>query len=749
MKKQKRSIKTKLLMNVLVMGLVFFQPMSLVFAGLQAPSAPEAPSAPTAPETPESSISAPQAPDSPERPQRGSRDSKEEESQDDYEDEKEEEETEPDKNDSVLPGNLEPEEFSGEGTATPLLGETQDNGVGDVEIETGDANNDSTLTNFGNDNFAVAPGSAGSDVAIINDGNGSASQNGASIEVGSTDVLIQDNVADVRNDVEQDSNTGDNSASRNVGSASIETGDANVSSTIINALNTNAAGVMVSEFNVVDDQMGDLVLDFSAGCVAGCGGGDLFAKNADNGSGSTNDINATLYDSILTFQSNDADLENEVVLGANSGSNVADNNTGGDTSIQTGDANVAANIFNFANTNVAGNLYFGVVNLYGDLIGDIILPEVYFTGCDCGADATLSNLGNGSGSANNIAFTSVDADSIFQFNEALINNELTMTAETGSNEASDNTGGDIEIQTGDTLVNANILNVANTNLIGGDWWLVLINKAGQWVGQILGAPAGALMAGSEGTLFGTSSSGEVTAVNTGNGTDSSNTIGVTETSESTLVQENKGVINNKLNLTATTGNNSASRNTGGAVDIATGDATITANIVNFINNNIAGMGRIYVTVVNVFGNWVGDFVTPGNEKDKNLADNTPVGGLAEESLLSQVASDSEGDEDDNNDTESDKDQQDNDASRLGSASVVSPGGFVPTSVLTETNTKATVAGVVSQVIDEVAGEVSGATQSPTDLKTEDETHKIDINLAWLLVLVPLYGFYRFRRYLPL
>lgn len=39
-----------------------------------------------------------------------------------------------------------------------------------------------------------------------------------------------------------------------------------------------------------------------------------------------------------------------------------------------------------------------------------------------------------------------------------------------------------------------------------------------------------------------------------------------------------------------------------------------ANIVNFVNNNIVGGGKLYVTVVNVFGSWLGDFVAPGQNK---------------------------------------------------------------------------------------------------------------------------------------
>ena len=64
---------------------------------------------------------------------------------------------------------------------------------------------------------------------------------------------------------------------------------------------------------------------------------------------------------------------------------------------------------------------------------------------------------------------------------------------------------------------------------------------------------------------------------------------------------------NNVDLYANTGGNSASRNTGGDNSITTGDATIVANIINFVNTNISGNGRLFVNVVNVFGSWFGDF----------------------------------------------------------------------------------------------------------------------------------------------
>ena len=85
----------------------------------------------------------------------------------------------------------------------------------------------------------------------------------------------------------------------------------------------------------------------------------------------------------------------------------------------------------------------------------------------------------------------------------------------------------------------------------------------------------------------------------------------------TTTQTNTADLNNNLQLSANTGGNSASYNTGGSNGILTGDAQIIANLVNFVNNNITGGGRLVVSVVNVFGSWLGDFVTSGQKKTPN------------------------------------------------------------------------------------------------------------------------------------
>lgn len=511
--------------------------------------------------------------------------------------------------------------------------QSQDSQTGtDNTINTGDANNSAGITTTGNNNTSATAGGDTGGVSVINSGNGTDSTNTGSVNIVDNDTTNQTNSGVVTSTLVQDSTTGNNSASRNTGGDnSITTGDANTTGTLITSINTNTAGVMVSEFNIADDHVGDYVLDFEANCISGCGG-NTSVLNDGNGADSVNVVDLNLISNDATFQGNDAVIDNNMILDANSGNNTASRNTGGNSDITTGDANVAANALTFANNNIAGNVIYGVVNIFGDLIGNIILPEGAAGVTCCAQDLSVANTGNGDNSTNVINYDATLADNYIQFNQLTLDNMLYLDANTGDNQTSRNTNGSNSVTTGDARVDAQVLNVANNNLVGGDWWLVIVNEAGNWVGKIFGATEGSWFGGSEGLAMDASPEGELSVANNGNGSGSTNVVNVNNQQTNTTTQINDAQINNNIRLTANTGENDASRNTGGSSNITTGDANIIANIVNFANNNIASGGRLFVTVVNVFGSWLGDFVSPGNQPvaTNNGSNNNNSGNHSEE-----------------------------------------------------------------------------------------------------------------------
>lgn len=570
----------------------------------EAPTAPDAPDAPTAPDAPD----APVTPSSPESP--------------------ETETLQAEKNGNPTEGNTSASENTQE-LSTEKSGEVSDGGMGDAEISTGDATSTALVTTNANTNLSAEASNGGS-VEVVNSGNGPDSQNSASVAIVDDSSTNQTNSAVVVNDVGQSATTGDNSASENMGSATVETGDANTTATVITAVNTNVDGVMVSEFNVIDDHVGDIILDFGSSCVSGCGTGDIVLENSGNGADSENSIDVLLSDTDATFQSNDATVENNLVLDSDSGGNDANKNMAG-AEIGTGDANVSASVLTFANNNIAGDIIYAIVNIFGNLIGDIIFPDSVFLSNDVrGTD--IANSGNAAGSENEIVLSEIDASAIVQFNTADIENNVIASATTGDNTADKNMGGDTSISTGDAFVTVQILNIANLNLVAGDYWLVIVNEAGKWIGKILGAPEDSNMAVSSLLEFEIGDNGDISLANKDNGPDSTNTIVLDSESSNEINQVNNAKIVNNLDLSANTGGNTANKNMNGNVSIETGDANIIANIVNFVNNNIVGGGRLFVNIVNVFGSWLGDFVSPGYTKEidglalVNEENETAVGG---------------------------------------------------------------------------------------------------------------------------
>lgn len=704
-------MKIKKYISILLIVLIVLFQGNAVFA-FEVPSAPtppsapetviEAPSAPVAPEAP----TAPEAPDAPTL-EEALADSNTTPSQEEEQGSEEGENAEPQIQETIAQ-DQEQEGINDSGN------------VGDTAIDTGNANATGALTTLGNinTNSAGVEGD-GNSLGVVNSGNGTGSTNSGSVSLSGDSNTFQDNSAVVGNNLNLSSTSGSNTSDNNVGNTTIDTGNANTTATVITGVNTNVDGIMVSEFNVADDHVGDIVLDFGASCVSGCGQVDsILTQNSGNGSNSTNNAAVTETSNTNTFQTNDASIESNLTLASDSGNNSTSANTGGDSTITTGDANIAANLLTFVNNNVAGNVVFGVVNIFGDLVGDILFPESALSCSTCGGDdITAANTGNGSNSTNNAMVSQTNSDSTFQSNDANIENNLFLTTTTGGNETSGNTNGSSTIETGDSEAIAQVLNIANMNLIGGDMWLVLVNEAGQWIGKIIGASDGANYAGSAGTEFVIDENGEITAINSGNGSSSDNNSSISQNTNNTTVQANTANVENNLNLSANTGANTASNNTGGDSKIKTGDAKIIASVVNFVNNNIVGNGRLFVTVVNVFGSWMGDFITPGAHKENN---NAEIGGeqtanASAPNNNSSINSSSQGSNSSNSSNSSNNSVQFVKGAMSGLVS----------------NTH--ILGISMQNVD--GNQILGSNNLGGEVNSHNK--KITINLAWAILFVPI------------
>ena len=505
--------------------------------------------------------------------------------------------------------------------------------VGDTKITTGDAQNSGTVvnnanssvvTNGGGDCSVCAPGAGGS---VTNSGNGAGSNNSGSVSTNSDSSAVVTNNANLDNTLGLNSDSGHNAASYNVGDSSVTTGDANVSAVVINSANETGLGAV--EYNIVGNQTGDVILAAPKGLGGSCGtcptGGNATASNTGNGAESTNSATINSNSTSNTTITNNGNVTNNLNLSADSGSNDASFNTGGNSKITTGDANVAANLVNLVNSTIAGGVAF-VVNVFGNLVGDIIFPDFVPGGGVTGVNA--ANVGNGAGSTNNAQITSNNTTNQTINNLADIQNNLNIDATTGGNLTSYNTGGDNSIQTGDVKVKADVLNVANVNLgpSSEPLWLILVNNMGTWTGKIIGAVTGTNFSGSEGLTFNVGAGGAVSATNSGNGADSTNTAAISSNNTNNLTINNDAKVVNNINISANTGKNSASYNTGGDSKISTGDVNVAASIVNFINTNLVGR-TVMLGIINVFGSWTGNAVPPGHDPESKSS-NSSVGGTS-------------------------------------------------------------------------------------------------------------------------
>lgn len=312
--------------------------------------------------------------------------------------------------------------------------DANDNTGGDVEIKTGDSDVAVAVKNMLNSNSASIDCCTNGDTSVKIADNGSDSDNNVDLDQEASNGVFQDNNADVENKVYVDGKTGNNDAEDNTnGDVSVETGDSDVSVGVLNFVNSNWAKI---------------------------GGGDSEGSSLSlwilgNGTDSDNDIDADLSSENVVTQNNDADVYNKVDVEAETGDNDANDNTGGEVSIETGDADVNTLVANVGNFNWAE------------------------LGCDCLFDDLTAKIAdNGSDTDNDIDLdlSSGKDNGVFQDNGADLENELDeLEAQTGDNDAEDNTGGseghDPAIETGDAGVDSEVVNQFNSNQagIGGDF----------------------------------------------------------------------------------------------------------------------------------------------------------------------------------------------------------------------------------------------------------------------------------------
>jgi len=255
---------------------------------------------------------------------------------------------------------------------------------------------------------------------------------------------------------------------------------------------------------------------------------------------------------------NYAILENDVHSVANTGDNYI--NTDGDSVVTTGDAYSLVNLLNKVNTTIIGStLHIVSINIYGEVHGDIILPE------------GLPDVGK----------SSCCIEDLSTSNEATVVNNVVSHSNTGENSViQTDEDGESQIQTGDAQSVVNVSNLINRTLVDVDFFALYVNNLGTWLGEFVGWND---VVDFFGTWEGSSNSdcqGCVGGVN----------------------QTNQALVTNNISSLANTGGNSSES---GSSTITTGNAYSVVNLINIINSTIIN-SRGFIGFINIFGTLAGD-----------------------------------------------------------------------------------------------------------------------------------------------
>lgn len=349
-----------------------------------------------------------------------------------------------------------------------------------------------------------------------------------------SDVTIENsNSAAVSDTAGSSATTGDNTISGSSGEATIDTGDATASGEIENEVNSNTVVLEPTpEPSPVPESTPSL-------------------------EGQTLSVSNT----------NEATVVNNADILAQTGNNIASENLG-DVEIFTGDALALVNLLNLLNTNIVGS-NFEV--LFLDLLGggseDVNLNELWQQLLEMQGSSELRLVGETSSSALSIL--------IQNLNQASLENIVNVEAKTGENSANEN-GGNAAVLTGDATALANVVNFVNTNIVGSQFFLGVINILGLYGGNIiLPRPERFNQEGLSGQ--------------NGNG----------------VIFENQNSVETSDSVTATSdsGLNEANDNFGNSL-ITTGDATAVANSFSLLNLNIQRNNWFFL-IINNLGSWTG------------------------------------------------------------------------------------------------------------------------------------------------
>ncbi len=412
----------------------------------------------------------------------------------------------------------------------------------------------------------------------------------------------------IYNDISSNASSGDAGVANNTNAGDARTGLATIVTNLLNILNAmwsfGSGGLSYFIENIYGNHTGDIAITIQpanggGGQIGQCSGG--VATNTNTGPGSTNIAD---YDCSRDLQVNNQTtgaIVNDVQIDASSGdATVNGNNRGG--SAMSGDALAQLNIINLINTAIgAGQSFFGIINIFGNLDGDILFPGLNLNGVVASSEpgspgGLVGNSTTGPGSINTATNTNTNTLDIDNNVNGTFNNNINATATTGSATVANNTEAG-SATTGEAKTHTSLFNLFNTNIFGENAVLVIVNNMGRWFGTIMN------LGGSGESGGGLLTSNAVVQNNT-TGPGSNNQASVSNSNSAEIDNNVDGTITNNVNITATSGDATVANNTT-AGDAKSGNATVASSIANIFNSTLH-FGKVFgILFINVFGTWNG------------------------------------------------------------------------------------------------------------------------------------------------
>ncbi|MEK7510092.1 MAG: hypothetical protein AAB567_00840 [Patescibacteria group bacterium] len=278
--------------------------------------------------------------------------------------------------------------------------------------------------------------------------------------------------------------TGMNAVSNSNGGGSIQTGAAYGAANMVNIVNTNIVDSNYLFFvaNNFGSLQGDMVFpaaSFFSQFFSSPGDRNGTQEGLPEACQTTDNSSQTIIEN-----HNQAQVENTIEVRAQTGANEA-LSAQGTSAVRTGSSFAAANTVNQVNTNLfGGSSFFALFRIAGDWAGNMfsLPPGIVWQETSDGlilySDPSLDLQKQMCVDQSQSGFER----NIENANDASLKNNIQVFALTGKNKIENDGEGIIE--TGNAYAVANLVNVVNTNVIGRNWILALINILGDWKGNV-------------------------------------------------------------------------------------------------------------------------------------------------------------------------------------------------------------------------------------------------------------------------